>query len=68
MGVFWEFVIFTIPISPKGTPLAMFTGRFTTVIKTRGLLTFEKIFLAHHFRLFCKKKIIHNSISIGCII
>ncbi len=45
MGVYWEFVIFTIPFSPKGSPLAMFTNLFVTVLKIIGLLALKKIFL-----------------------
>ena len=49
LGVYWEFVIFTIPISPNGTTLAMFTRINVTILKTRGLLISEKIFPAQHF-------------------
>ena len=56
MGVYWEFVIFTISKYPNGKPLAMFTKKKVRPLKSR--------FLSGFFKLVClikKDSIISNN-------
>ena len=52
MGVYWEFVIFTIPFSPKGSPLAMFTKKKVRPLKARFLSGFFQISLSYKKRQY----------------
>ena len=49
MGVYWEFVIFTISFSPNGKPLAMFTNFEIRPLKCSFSCGFIKILSQRYF-------------------